>query len=603
MTFYHLDMIDRWQIEARIASADRAANAKIAEAEREADAAIASMARQHAANMNEVRNQYRKVECAVIELRSDMLEGMGDLADQIAAQGKQISQDLVQIEMQQLMTLQALQDQKRTLGLISQNLINGFERSFHAQDQIKASLDRLEQGLHEMRQDIQKLHEAAANPATTAALERYRLALLALTKGQAADAMGFVDAAIRNDGLFHIVHLPQITFLRGCFYLGQFDDAENAWLHPELALKDFTKALDYSEGASGVPLIKDRLAYAHFLSKQYDRAERLYSELAQDGGPLAMFDRGRCLLGLGDAYGAAQLFEGMFREDPTLALLPAADPFCQTYAVFFRDLGLMMARADQERRDAAQHADRARQDATNRARAQLIERQERLAAEEKVRFSAERQRLARIASIAFRDVAQDALKKAMACVGQIQSLCLDCGPELALAEAALRKRGIDEALIAESAPADLEQLTQIYTRAKEKVDQLILGSGLRPWQPVGRSDTLITQMVSGVEQIARGSDAAAQGVTDLVQAVALRRPGDIPGLVMPRLAPKRRMIAGKVEFDQEIQAVDEVFRKAVATRHGARLQELARSLDSELTRVRAYRSELSSLRRTLRNLR
>ena len=592
LTFYQLDMFDRWAIESRIKRAERQISADMAAVERQA-----------AANMAEVRKQHQKVEGAIVELRSDMLEGMGELAGQITSQGKQIARNLIQIEGHQLLALQALQDNKRTLGLISHNLITGFERSFRAQDQIKVSLDRLEQGLHEMRQDLQKLHEAAANPATTAALERYRLALHALSEGQSADAMGYVDAAIRNDGRFQIVHLPQITFLRGCFYLGQFDDVDNTWLHPELALKDFAKALDYSKGASGVSVIKDRLAYAHFLSEQYDRAERLYSELAQDGGPLARFDRGRCLLGLGDAYGAAQLFEGMFREDPTLALLPAADPFCQTYAVFFRDLGLMMARADQERRDAAQHADRARQDATNRARAQLIERQERQAAEEKVRFSAERQRLARIASIAFRDVAQDALKKAMACVGQIQSLCLDCGPELALAEAALRKRGIDEALIAESAPADLEQLTQIYTRAKEKVDQLILGSGLRPWQPVGRSDTLITQMVSGVEQIARGSDAAAQGVTDLVQAVALRRPGDIPGLVMPRLAPKRRVIAGKVELDQEIQAVDEVFRKAVATRHGARLQEAARSLDSELTRVRAYRSELSSLRRTLRNLR
>lgn len=580
MTYYQLDMFDRWAIESRIASAERRNSAEIAAVEWQA-----------AANMAEVRKQHQKVEGAVVELRSDMLEGMGELAGQISAQGKQIAHNLVQIEGRQLLTLQALQDHQRTLGLISHNLIAGFEQSFRAQVQIKAALNRLEQGLQEIRQDIQKLHEATANPAITAALERYRMALHALALGQAADAMGYVDAAIRNDDRFPIVHLPQITFLRGCFYLGQFDDAENTWLNPKLALKDFAKALDYSKGVAGTPIIKDRLAYAHFLSKQYDKAAPLYLELAQEGGTMARFDYGRCLLGMRDAYGAAQLFEGMFREDQTLALLPAADPFCQTYAMFFQELGLKMAQADQARREA-----------TNRARAQAIERQEQQAAEEKVRFSSERQRLTRIAAIAFQDVAQDALEKAMACIGQIQSLCLDHGPELASAEAALRRRGVDEALIAENAPADLARLTTIYTRTKYKVEQLISGSGLRPWQPAGPSDTLVAQLLSGVEQIDRGCDAAAQGLTELVEAVALRRPGDIPSLIMPRLAPKRRIIVGKAALDQEIQAVDEVFRKAVATRHAARLQVPARNLDNELSRIRSYRFDLASLRRTLRSL-
>lgn len=587
MTYYELDMFARWEIESRIASAERRMNAEIAAVEQEA----AAVERQAAANMAEVRKQHQKVEGAVVELRSDMLECMGELAGQITAQGKQIAHNLVQIEGRQLLTLQAFQDHQRTLGLISKNLIAGFERSFSAQVHITTALNRLEQGLQEMRQDLQKLHEATANPATTAALERYRMALHALTLGQAADAMGYVDAAIRNDDRFPIVHLPQITFLRGCFYLGQFDDAENTWLDPKMALKDFGKAFDYSRGAAGTPIIKDRLAYAYFLSGQYDKAAPLYVELAQDGGSMAKFDHGRCLLGMGNAYGAAQLFEGMFREDPTLALLPAADPFCQTYAMFFRELGLRMAQADE-----------ARQEATHRARARAVELQEQRAIEEKARFSSERQRLMQIAAIAFQDVAQDVLEKAMISIGQIQSLCLDHGPELTSAEAALRRRGVEEALIAESVPADLAHLTRIHTQTKDKVAQLISGSGLRPWQPAGPSDTLIAQMLSGIEQIDRSCDAAAQGVSELVEAVALRRPGDIPNLIMPRLAPKRRIIVGKAALDQEIQAVEGVFRKAVATRHAARLQVLARNLDNELSRIRSYRFDLAGLRRTLRSL-
>ena len=560
MTFYQLDMFDRWAIESRIKRAERQISADMAAVERQA-----------AANMAEVRRQHQKTEGAIVELRCDMLEGMGDLAFQITAQGKQVAKNLVHIEAQQLMALQALQDHRRTLGLISDNLITGFERSFRAQDQIKASLARVEQDLHEMRQDVKKLHEAAANPATSAALEKYSVALQALALGQASDAMSAVNAAIMNDGIFQIVHVPQITFLRGSFYLGLYDDAENTWLDPGLAQKDFSKALQYSKGASELPLIKDRLAYSHFLLEQYDTAERLYSELQQDGGHLAKFDRGRCLLGMGDVYGAAQLFEGMFRDDPTLALLPAADPFCQDYALFFREVGLTMARA----------------------RAQELERQELMAAEEKMRFTSERQRLVRIARVAFEDVPQNSLDNAMASIARIRSMCFDYGPELALAEAELRKRGIDEPLIAESAPADLERLTQIYTGEKDKVDRLISGSGLRPWQPAGPSDTLVAQMLAGVEQIERGSAAAAQGVTELVQAMAL---------VMPKLAAKRRIVTGKANFDYEISDIDDVFRKSVATRHGVRLQEQVRSLDSELKSVQSYRAELSALRRTLRTL-
>lgn len=574
MTLNHIDLFDRWAIESRL---------------REVSSNVSSVGQQIGVYHREIRKQHEIFENVVVELRSDMIESMGELAGQITAQGKQVGQNLVRIEGQQLVALQALQAHQNTLALLSKNLVSGFNQSFQVQNRLESALVRLEADMQMVRDDLTKIHKALADPEVTQALARHARALDFLSIGAVAEAKETIDAALENDGKIALVHLPEISFLRGCFHLGLYDDIDNAWLNPELARNDFQNTLRFASDTPAAPVIKDRLAYSHFLMGNYQTAERLYAEIEALGGHFVSFDRGRCFLGMNDIYSAAQLFERMFRIDPALALLPAADAFCQNYASFFREVGLMIARAD-----------KAQEALGNRERSEALERQERDKVEEKKRFKSEYQVLKKIAHAAFQDIPQRALENAMSSIGRAQTTCLDFSPELAAAETSLRRLGYDESLVAVVAADNVERLNQIYNEAQKRVSTLVADSGLRPWQPTGKSNTLAAQIVSGVEQMDRAGEAAAQGIRSLIKEMALHRLGDVPKLIMPRLTTKRRVEGRKADLTNAIWSVEDGFHKKLAARHSGQLQEYVKGLDLELERIRAFQNDLAKQRRSLR---
>jgi tetratricopeptide (TPR) repeat protein len=562
MLTYDFDLYSRWKIEASIRQSEQNLSAGLRAARENSDAND----RKNREFQEDSKKRQKKLKSRVVELRSDMLQGLGKISGQITEQGEAFGRNMVRIEAHQLITLQALRDHKTTLSILSENLVKGFNQVFQSQSKIESSLAKIEADIQVLLTQVREIQERTRDAETTQALARYERAIKALLVGQLTDAMALVDAAIENDGKTKMNDLPQISFLRGCFYLGVFDDEKNAWLDPERALYDFKKAESYEKNPDDVRRIRSKLAYSYFLAKNYEAAESLYADLEHEGGILVSFDRGRCLLGMSDFYGASQLFEEMFRHDPTLALLPAADPFCHNYSQFFHELNSLMKRADQEQQEL---------------QANLL---------------SQHQALRGVAQAAFQDTPQLALKATMDCVERAISACQDCKAELAEVDRKYRQSFPDDSLTRNISPENIEQLRSLYEVESVNVALIVSNSGLRPWYPIGDLKFFSAQIMHGIEEMDRAAASAEKLMKALLHSLTYTNNYFTPVILMPSLKNKFKPTFDRGRSDELMQSLQIKFHNSLGARHKDRIFNEARKVNIELGRIKSFRVEMSRLR-------